>query len=185
MYIRAPPPPSQQRSESVVNIIKMSIGRSTVTRVMPTIYGRTDADLGSATGPVRMVFSIDPLPPLSAPLPSQIPFRNGVSPKPGPRRATTESDRTVSQPGSPVSSPRGAGTPGRSPSTVSSPVAASPAKSSPLASEKPVSVDPPRSTAAIPRPNFFPKAGTSRPRSRSFSGFNTTTTEISLPLENR
>ncbi|KAJ7460992.1 rab-GTPase-TBC domain-containing protein [Mycena galericulata] len=179
MYIRAPPPPSQQRSESVVNIIKMSIGRSTVTRVMPTIYGRTDTDLGSATGPVRIVFSIDPLPPLSVPLPSQIPFRNGASPKPAPRRANTESDRTVGQPGSPpISSPRG-----RSPTTVASPVSASPVKSSPLAAEKPVSVDLPKSAAPIPRPNFFPKAGTSRPRSRSFSGFNTAAAEVSLPLE--
>jgi hypothetical protein len=178
LYIRAPPPPSQQRSENVVNVIKMSIGRSTVTRVMPTIYGRTDVDLGSATGPVRVVFSIDPLPPLSAPLPSQIPFRNGAAPPvPVPRRNPTDSESgNVSQPGSTAGSPRGSA-PGRSPAATASPISVVPSKSSPLAEKPPVDR---KTSAAIPRPNFFPKAGTSRPRSRSFSGFNSGITEISL-----
>ncbi|KAF7353652.1 hypothetical protein MVEN_01049900 [Mycena venus] len=143
LYIRQPPPPSQQRSDnaqSLVNVINMSIGRSKVTRVMPTIYGRTELDLGSSTGPVRMVFSMDPLPPLSAPLPSQIPFRNGASPPvpppPGPvavpRRMTSESDPgNTSQPGSPVGSPRSPMPGGRSPSGTASPVTAVPGKSSP------------------------------------------------------
>ncbi|KAJ6488529.1 hypothetical protein C8R47DRAFT_482744 [Mycena vitilis] len=173
LYIRAAPPPSQQRSENVVNVIKMSIGRSTVTRVMPTIYGRTDVDLASATGPVRVVFSIDPLPPLSIPLPSQIPFRNGAAP---PRRKLTESDPGhVGQSGSPPGPPRAPAPPGRSLSATASPVSAVPSKSSPLA-EKPAPA-----SVVIPRPNFFPKAGTSRPRSRSFSGFNTGR-EISAPI---
>lgn len=34
---------------------------------------------------------------------------------------------------------------------------------------------------AIPRPNFFPKAGTARPRSRSFSGFDSPVAEVILP----
>lgn len=34
---------------------------------------------------------------------------------------------------------------------------------------------------AIPRPNFFPKAGTARPRSRSFSGFDSRMAEVILP----
>lgn len=34
---------------------------------------------------------------------------------------------------------------------------------------------------AIPRPNFFPKAATARPRSRSFSGFDTPGAEVILP----
>ncbi|KAF7359280.1 Rab-GAP TBC domain-containing protein [Mycena sanguinolenta] len=190
LYIRQPPPPSSQRSESaqtVTNVINMSVGRSKVTRVMPTIYGRTELDLGSSTGPVRIVFSMDPLPPLSAPLPSQIPFRSGVTPTippppgPGPaavpRRMTSESEPgNSSQPGSPVGSSRSPIPRGRSPSATASP-ASTVGKSSPLA-EKPITADP-KSSAPIPRPNFFPKAGTSRPRSRSFSGFNTP--EISLP----
>ncbi|KAJ7184311.1 hypothetical protein C8R46DRAFT_1299032 [Mycena filopes] len=169
MYIRAPPPPSQRHTDDVANIIRMSIGRSAVTRVMPTIYGRTDADLKSSTGPVRMVFSIDPLPPLTAPLPSQIPFRNGASPPvPLPRRRMTNEER--SQPVSPTPSPRNGGPPGRSnPSpSATTPAVALPSKSSPLAEK---AADP----RPIPRPNFFPKAGTSRPRSRSFSGFNSIT----------
>ncbi|KAF7304946.1 Rab-GAP TBC domain-containing protein [Mycena kentingensis (nom. inval.)] len=194
MYIRAPPPPSQQQSESVVNIIKMSIGRSAVTRVMPTIYGRVDGDLGSATGPVRVTFSIDPPPPLPQ-LPSQIPFRNGgVSPAPPPpkpiaipspsprRKASSGGDSEASptpttQPGSPASTPR---PPGRSPIASPSPGSAVPTKSSPLAaSSTPASEQRP---SVIPRPNFFPKAGTARPRSRSFSGFNTSQISSPLPL---
>ncbi|KAK7035743.1 rab-GAP TBC domain-containing protein [Favolaschia claudopus] len=179
LYIRQPPLVPQQRSDSaqdVVNIINMSIGRSHVTRVMPTIYGRTELDLRSATGPVKMVFSIDPLPPLSAPLPSQIPFRNGAAPPippppgpsaaPMPRRSTGDSDPGQGSSRSLLA--RGASA--SSASTV-------PPKSSPLA-EKPAVTDR-KPSAPIPRPNFFPKAGTSRPRSRSFSGFNTT--EVSPP----
>ncbi|KAF8191401.1 hypothetical protein K438DRAFT_887720 [Mycena galopus ATCC 62051] len=193
LYIRQPPPPSQQRSESLANVINMSIGRSKVTRVMPTIYGRTELDLMSSTGPVRMMFSIDPLPPLSAPLPSQIPFRNGASPlvhvpPPGPsaavpRRMTAESEPgNTSQPG-PAGSPKSPMPRGRSPSaTAASPVSAVPGKSSPLAEKKPASADL-KPSAPIPRSNFLPKSGTSRPRSRSFSGFNTA--EISLPLGRR
>ncbi|KAJ7063505.1 hypothetical protein C8F01DRAFT_80280 [Mycena amicta] len=185
MYIRAPPPPSQQRSENVINIIKMSIGRSAVTRAMPTIYGRIDGDLGSATGPVRVTFSIDP-PPQTPPLPSRIPFRNGgaspapapppvpiPSPAASPRRVPMQSEPDVSQPGSPATSPR---TPARSPSAGPSPV---PPKSSPLASS-PGAAAPEARVGIIPRPNFFPKVGTSRPRSRSFSGFNTS--QISSPI---
>ncbi|TRM61803.1 hypothetical protein BD626DRAFT_570510 [Schizophyllum amplum] len=36
----------------------------------------------------------------------------------------------------------------------------------------------------IPRANFFPKSGTARPRSRSFSGFNNTSAEVELSKDN-
>ncbi|TFK32573.1 rab-GTPase-TBC domain-containing protein [Crucibulum laeve] len=39
------------------------------------------------------------------------------------------------------------------------------------------------SAGPIPRANFFPKAPGLRPRSRSFSGFNSTNAEIPLPLQ--
>lgn len=35
----------------------------------------------------------------------------------------------------------------------------------------------------IPRPNFFPKTGGPRPRSRSFNGFTTSFVEVGLPIE--
>jgi hypothetical protein len=41
----------------------------------------------------------------------------------------------------------------------------------------------PKKVAPIPRANFFPKAGTPRPRSRSFSGFSGT--EVAIPMANR
>ena len=41
----------------------------------------------------------------------------------------------------------------------------------------------PKKVAPIPRANFFPKAGTPRPRSRSFSGFSGT--EVAIPMATR
>lgn len=41
----------------------------------------------------------------------------------------------------------------------------------------------PKKMAPIPRANFFPKAGTPRPRSRSFSGFSGT--EVAIPMATR
>jgi len=41
----------------------------------------------------------------------------------------------------------------------------------------------PKKVAPIPRANFFPKVGTPRPRSRSFSGFSGT--EVAIPMANR
>ncbi|KAJ8507272.1 hypothetical protein ONZ45_g10348 [Pleurotus djamor] len=38
------------------------------------------------------------------------------------------------------------------------------------------------STSVIPRPNFYPRAGTARPRSRSFSEFGSTTAEVPMPV---
>ncbi|KAF7294733.1 Rab-GAP TBC domain-containing protein [Mycena indigotica] len=184
MYIRPAPPPSQQRSESVVNIIRMSIGRSAVTRVSPTIYGRIEGDLTSATGPVRVTFSIDPPPPVPQ-LPSRIPFRNGVAspapapplpsgapPRPAPRRAATMSE----------SDPKPPSTPSPSTTVVPSPASSTPSISSPLASASANPAPPEPRTGAIPRPNFFPKVGTSRPRSRSFSGFNTSHISPPMPI---
>ena len=40
-------------------------------------------------------------------------------------------------------------------------------------------------SGVIPRANFFPKAGGARPRSRSFSGFNSQDTEVPLPIQRR
>jgi hypothetical protein len=36
--------------------------------------------------------------------------------------------------------------------------------------------------AVIPRANFFPKAPGARPRSRSFSAFNSHSTQLEVPL---
>ena len=41
------------------------------------------------------------------------------------------------------------------------------------------------SGGVIPRANFFPKSPGLRPRSRSFSGFNTMTAEAPVPLQRR
>ena len=41
----------------------------------------------------------------------------------------------------------------------------------------------PKKVAPIPRANFFPKVGTARPRSRSFSGFSGT--EVAIPMATR
>ncbi|CAK5279349.1 unnamed protein product [Mycena citricolor] len=151
MYIRTPPLPQQQpppAGENVNNVIRMSIGRSTVTRIMPTIYGRTDIDLSSSTGPVRIVFTIDPPPPL----PSQLPFRNGVVPP------------SVSAPPQVRAPPHSRPQPIKA---ASSPPLTSP--NVPPSSLPLLAVDKP---AVLSRPNFTPRAGTARPRSRSFSGFD-------------
>jgi hypothetical protein len=124
-----------------------------------TIYGRCDFDLMSADGPVPIVFSLEPLPPAPPLLPPPSPLgMSGFAPLNVVKRSL-------------------------SPVVVPSPLA--PAGEVPLTPQSPLSLSVPvagNSGNVIMRPGFSPQAVGSRPRSRSFSGFNSPSPE---PLARR
>ncbi|KAG6914788.1 hypothetical protein DXG01_015319 [Tephrocybe rancida] len=188
----APPPSSMPLRGGALQTIHMALrghGGQGQRGRGPTIYGIATSDLSAAMGPVLMHFSVSP-PPATAPPPGSVPTR--VPPP-------------VSTPPPPAPSPlRNAATPTPPPPPPASSSSLPPSQS--LAAPVPriavrrvgsvasLEVTPTGITAevetpgngangVIPRANFFPKAGGVRPRSRSFSGFQSTTAEIPLPIQ--
>ncbi|KAF9459090.1 rab-GTPase-TBC domain-containing protein [Collybia nuda] len=165
MYIaqQQPPPPTQHQVRGgVIQIIKIALaggglgpGWPGIPARGPTIYGRTTEDLSASNNPVLMVFSTEP-PPATAPLgsPARIYAPTPVTPS-SPIRGSFGMAMEARQ-----------GTPGNQSEGT----------------EGSTSEDQ-RASGVIPRANFFPKAGGARPRSRSFSGFNSTTVEVPLPFQ--
>ncbi|KIM37247.1 hypothetical protein M413DRAFT_448563 [Hebeloma cylindrosporum] len=165
----------------------------------PTIYGRTEVDLGAADGPVPMIWSVDPPPVIRATAPPtnangaqnskasllssppRVPMmmvksgQQARSMSIGPGSMALNASAIVN--GIPGDKGTGSGsnpTPGISLTRPGS-VQAVPASSN-LAPEQQ-----PAQGGVIPRANFFPKAAGLRPRSRSFSGFDSMTSEVPLP----
>ncbi|KAF8989258.1 hypothetical protein BDQ17DRAFT_1373389 [Cyathus striatus] len=122
----------------------------------PTVYGRTEVDLKGSMGPVPISFSLEP-----PPLPVQPPQGAVRLPPPSPSPL-----RSTSVPG------------GMYASRVVDAQKPSPERQGSLDMQL-------SSTGALPRPNFHPKAPGARPRSRSFSGFNSTDAEGAVPVQKR
>lgn len=138
---------------NAANILRMAMGSAPRQRG-PTIYGRVEHDLASSTGPVPILFSVDPPapppPPVVVIVPKTSPLRTAVVPEPSTAPAVEEGIDAKAE-----SSDDGNG--GNSNGSVN----------------------------VIPRANFFPKAATARPRSRSFSGFNSTPAAGATDLQRR
>lgn len=159
----------------------------------PTIYGRTETDLAVSMGPVPIMFSIDP--PLTTARPS---FSNPI---PAPQTQGTPTSKPT-MPSSPPRAPVQMMTkrqpqsepqhPPRSASLLGSTVGApavgasvSNVGASAVDGDATPAIEPKTMGDVIPRANFFPKPPGMRPRSRSFSGFNSTIAEVPLPLQRR
>ncbi|KAG6841034.1 hypothetical protein C0991_002496 [Blastosporella zonata] len=189
MYIASqtqPPPPPflPPNSRGAIQTIHMALRGQGVVQGPPghargwgaTIYGITTTDLSAAMGPVLMHFSVNP-PPATKPPPGSVPVRVKVTTTPTPPPPAVPPARAPSM-----------GTP---PPPPQSPVLAAPVpriavrRVGSVASIDVTPLERPGSGASgvIPRLNFFPKAGGVRPRSRSFSGFQSTTTEVPLPVQ--
>jgi len=160
-------------------------GKSPV-QIFPTIYGRTEVDLISSVRPVPIMFSVDPPPLGKATAP-----RGAVLPQIG---AGGSKLNKPTDHGSPPRRPSTQPTSGRGPAPLKAPRATSAGVPQPtLASESngkstmentvaqkaettvdaaKLKASPPNRSPPISRPNFTPKAPGLRPRSRSFSGFN-------------
>ena len=110
---------------------------------MMTVYGKCEIELTSATGPVPIIFSLEP--PISVPANRIIPHRSQSS-------DSNSTQPPSSQPSTPTNQSFNLGGPSSSPG---------------LTGTGPAS-------GALPRPNFFPQKPQVRPRSRSFSGFDST-----------
>ena len=178
----------------------------------PTIYGRTEGDLASAIGPVPIMWSVEPPPPspqpLSQPLQQQQQqfLSNGLgqrvmqgirrpatAPTSGPMNASA-----VTQAGASGVPMQGARRPATAP--TNGPMNAPAVTQAGAAGAPPVSgkggqggggvmsaMDQKVAGGVIPRTNFFPRGPGLRPRSRSFSRFNSQTknTEVAPPVQRR
>ena len=158
----------------------------------PTIYGRTEVDLSAALGPVPMIWSVDPPPQIRATAPPNATSKASIMGSP-PRVPSM-----MVKPGQQARSMSiGPGSMALNANPKTSTIGGSEEKESPapgILVTRPGSVQvvPAPSTSApeqqqsqgggvIPRANFFPKPAGIRPRSRSFSGFDTTSSEAPLP----
>jgi hypothetical protein len=154
----APTPPSPNNIPGGSSVRALHQAQAAAARFTPngqmrrtTIYGRCDFDLKSADGPVPIAFSLEPL--LATPPPPPSP--SALVPPPSPLNIVK-----------------------RSPSPGMTPLVPSPLSRSEFSSSAPqspmLSVSSGEGSAGgvIMRPGFFPQAKGPRPRSRSFSGFN-------------
>ncbi|KZT00910.1 uncharacterized protein LAESUDRAFT_816259 [Laetiporus sulphureus 93-53] len=155
MYGRQPMPssgPSHHRggppAGSATQTLHMALASGRGRHI--TIYARFDHDLANSSGPVPIFFCLEPPNniPANRPMPVKSQSASAASPAPSPAP-----DGQVLLNRSLTESPRPTdpnGEPGRPEST----------------------------TRVIPRQNFFPQAPGVRPRSRSFSGFDSTTVDM-------
>ncbi|KAI0935551.1 hypothetical protein AcV5_003953 [Taiwanofungus camphoratus] len=120
-----------------------------------TIYGRFEHDLASSIGPVPISFSLEPQMSIPANRPS---VSQSLMASPSLGSSTSVSD-------------------GNTAAEIER-IKASRPENQATDADKLDSVN-----RVIPRANFFPKAPAMRPRSRSFSGFDTPFTEVPLPKE--
>jgi hypothetical protein len=179
-------PPLQTPSSSVIQILIIAgqRGRSGLTSA-PTIYGKCEQNLATSTGPVPISFSIDPPPAAQdqgqskskAPRPFRRPATVSAITAP-----TERADHASTQPNVSSQTRRFA-----SISSVTSNIAARTLNSTPgpdpVPSTDPLSDAAGSSRNVISRANFVPKVQTSRPRSRSFSSFDTATGGIANSAE--
>ncbi|KDQ49279.1 hypothetical protein JAAARDRAFT_200988 [Jaapia argillacea MUCL 33604] len=137
-----------------------------------TIYGMCRQDLTNSLGPVLIMFSLEPLQSIAANRAKPQGNLHGAVSLHGHQRPATAGSMEpldhheryqVASPPAPVA-----------PSAPAPDVAPPPVMQE---------VQPTPAPNVIPRANFFPKAPTPRPRSRSFSGFDSSIAEITLPDE--
>ncbi|KAG6890242.1 hypothetical protein C0992_002770 [Termitomyces sp. T32_za158] len=141
----------------------------------PTIYGITTVDLSAAMGPVPVQFAISP-PPATAPPPGSVPPPS----VPCPPATSTQPSMPVlvrSMPSTPSASAPGPGIAVRRVGSLDI--------SSVGYGHTGTGVEPSEKRMVIPRANFFPQSGGIRPRSRSFSGFQSISVEVPLPHQHR
>ena len=188
--------PPRIPESNAIHVIRMAIAGPRGPTQPCTIYGRCDIDLSKATGPVPITFSLEPpvvrpvqvvnrpnyssgmprrpatassMPPPPSVGPS-IPSMNPTSGPPTPTNSQFPSDRAPTTSSVPLPQSNGPQLP--EPSTAS-------LKTVPAPTSKTAEAIP--SSNVIPRANFTPKVQTPRPRSRSFSGFQTPSPLITNP----
>ncbi|KZT24312.1 hypothetical protein NEOLEDRAFT_433490 [Neolentinus lepideus HHB14362 ss-1] len=160
MYGRIPLPPQQIPTNNLVHTLRMAAAarygpNGAIRRT--TIYGMCKVELSQSMGPVPIVFSLEP--------PQSVPANRLAGDAIG--RSSTTAPNTPPVPA----------TINRSGSAPPAPVVP---QDAPLQSDITPQQVSPSPGNVIPRANFFPKAQTPRPRSRSFSGFDSPIAEITL-----
>lgn len=148
----APLKPPTLLIQAMRRAAQMRVGPNGLPRFC-TIYGSTARDLSTAAGPVLIYFSLDPpndipasrmrVAPAPAPAPVVVTVPPQLLPPPPPAPVPTPNQNSLSS----VPAPRAQQQPGQRQVVGAT-------------------------TDVIPRPGFVPKTGAVRPRSRSFSGFD-------------
>ncbi|KAF5346504.1 hypothetical protein D9756_010105 [Leucocoprinus leucothites] len=198
------PPPMQKKSlvEVMQDAMYAPPSPAMRPRLMargPTIYGQCEVELNVAVGPVPISFSVEPPPPPPVPAVPLYAHQHGHMPShlgPGDRMMTP-----------PPLHPNGGGNDGvqaqarrgPSPLPLARSVTSSPVMNGGAARSDGVDgggedleggvgdrgslgEDNRPNGGVIPRANFFPKTPGQRPRSRSFSAFNSHSTKLEMPL---
>lgn len=181
-----PPPNATAFSAQVLRHLRsISLGPgvgASMRRPPVTLYARCEPDLNSSAGPVPIMFSMDPLPPLQArmahPGVTALPSMAPASPiraatVPAPIRRSSAAPAAVG-PLRGVPPPNSAKD--NSPNPSADPTGTSPLRLPRRSAATLASVQEPIASSGTPvapilRPNFVPQVGATRPRSRSFSGF--------------
>ncbi|KAG6826478.1 hypothetical protein H0H92_015651 [Tricholoma furcatifolium] len=207
-----PRSPNQPPAGSVFQVLRMALaghgppvhprGRG------PTIYGVLKEDFANSIGPVPIQFGLDPpkatAPPGGSPLvpaprmpspamqspppPSPLGMGSRVAGTPPLTLQTTAGSTPPLQPSTSLGvQPRMAVRRVGSAASLDVASARSSASGIELTGQASATESGGGSGAGaggvIPRANFFPTVGGARPRSRSFSGFQNTTTEVPLPVQ--
>ncbi|KAI0363128.1 hypothetical protein BV20DRAFT_1031812 [Pilatotrama ljubarskyi] len=160
MYGRQPAPapapmPTGPPPGSIHHVLQLALAARREGRpAPPTIYGRFDYDLSASIGPVPISFSLEPQ--------NNVPANRAKPPMPW-SAAPSRTGSPASQMSVDPSGRRSADPAGRRNAT-----------SPPLQQAVPPVAGP---SQPIPRANFTPAVNTARPRSRSFSGFTSGSTE--------
>lgn len=155
--------------------LSIAMSQGPARRPPMTLFARCQPDLSSSMGPVPILFSLDPFPPLSMPLAGPQTKVGGSKGMPYLEHMTPTRAATVSAPvrrGVGDGMPLNEGGPGAGDaSTLRLPKRSATAVvsvSSPQGFDASPSSSP---SLPIPREGFVPQVGTARPRSRSFSAF--------------
>lgn len=181
-----PPPNATAFSAQVLRHLRsISLGpgvSASVRRPPVTLYARCEPDLNSSAGPVPIMFSMDPLPPsqartahpgVTAPLSMAPVSPTRAATVPAPIRRSSAAPAAVG-PLRGVPPPNSAKD--ASPNPSADPIGTSPLRlprrsATTLAGTQEPIASSGAPVAPISRPNFVPRVGAARPRSRSFSGF--------------
>ena len=158
LYGRAMPPAPLLPPALLIQVMRRAAQMRIGPNGLPsfcTIYATTARDLSTSVGPVLIYFSLDPPNDIPAnrmrmvPVPAPAPAAVTVPPQPLPQPAPIppSNQNSLSSMPAPGSQQPFPGQPGKRQGEVAT-------------------------TDVIPRPGFVPKAGAVRPRSRSFSGFD-------------
>ncbi|KAG8221692.1 hypothetical protein J3R82DRAFT_1978 [Butyriboletus roseoflavus] len=154
--------------------VSIATSQGPARRPVMTLFARCQPDLNLSMGPVPILFSLDPFPPLpTAPVNPHMKVGGGMG-IPYPANMTPTRAATVSAParrgGGDVVPPKGGDSGAGDSTMLRLPIRSAKAVTS-VGGPQGIDAGPSSPPLPIPREGFVPQVGAARPRSRSFSSF--------------